>query len=217
MSKPLHLDLLKDEERYSSSPVRLRVMLPMVAALATLCFLIWWALLGLRSHNQSTLKDQLQKNILKEKAAHAIVIDLRAQQKETKAIIQQLKFYEHARVRFGEALVQLAAHVPAEIQLTEIRLPPPPPPLIDPKLPALGPTNTMELLTLRIAGRASDNKASESVNTLLASLRKPAFTNLFQTADIPKGAFRQDSGRSLDNRETLLFEIRCVCVPRRFE
>lgn len=217
MSAPLHLNLLKDEEQYSSSPVRLRVLLPAIAAIATLCCLVWWALLGLNAHNQAEVKGRLERGILEEKAAHAVVLDLRAQEKEVTAVIRQLELYEHARLRFGETLSQFAACVPENLQLTEIRLPPPPPALVDPLRPTAGPTNSVEAVTLRLAGRTSGDQASESVNTLLAALRTPAFTNLIQTADIPKGAFRQDAGRTADNREALLFEIRCVCVPRRFE
>jgi hypothetical protein len=73
-------------------------------------------------------------------------------------------------------------------------------------------------VTLRIAGRTAGEKASSSVDTLLAALRTPAFTNLIQTAEIPKGAFRQDTtARNTGNRDTLLFEITCGCLPRRFE
>lgn len=217
MSTPLHLDLLKDEERYSSRPVRLRVILPMLAALATLCCLVWWALLGLRSYNQSDLKAGLQKNILRQTAAHAIVLDLRAKEKETSAVIRHLQLYQHARICFGTTLSRLSDHVPANIQITEMRLSPPPPPLVNLQLPALGPTNSVEQITLRLAGRTNGDEASKSVNTLLVALRIPAFTNLIQMADIPKGSFRQDVARNPENRDTFLFEIRCVCVPRRFE
>ncbi|MEI7902495.1 MAG: hypothetical protein WCK89_19775 [bacterium] len=217
MSKFLHLNLLKDEERYSSSPIRLRVLLPMIAALATLCCLVWWMLLALRAYNQLELQERLQKSILEKKSTHATILDLRAQEQETMAVIHQLQLYEHARIRFGATLSQLAAHVPTNIQFTEIRLLPPPPIPLDPKNPSRGPTNTVEAITLLLAGRTMGENSSEAVDTLLAALRTPAFTNLIQTAEIPKGAFRQDVGRNADARDTLLFEIKCGCVPRRFE
>jgi Tfp pilus assembly protein PilN len=217
MSTPLHLDLLKDDERYSSNPVRLRVILPAMASLATLCCLVWWALLSVRSYNQSELKAQLQENIRDQTAAHAVVLGLRAQEKETGAVIRHLQLYEHARLRFGETLSRIAEHVPENIQITEMRLLPPPPTLLNTQLPALGPTNTAERVSCVLLGRTTGEKASASVNLLLAALRTPAFTNLIQTAAIPKGAFRQDVGRNPDTRETFLFEIRCECVPRRFE
>ena len=42
----LHLNLLRDSERQSSSPVRLRVMLPILAVLACLGCLVWWGVLA---------------------------------------------------------------------------------------------------------------------------------------------------------------------------
>ena len=44
-SANVHLNLLKDTERLSSSPVRLRVMLPVVALFACLGMALWWAIL----------------------------------------------------------------------------------------------------------------------------------------------------------------------------
>ena len=42
----LHLNLLRDSERQSSSPVRLRVMLPILALLACLGCLVWWGVVA---------------------------------------------------------------------------------------------------------------------------------------------------------------------------
>ena len=217
MSTPLHLNMLKEEERFSSNPVRLRVMLPLAAIFAALGCVIWWALLGLRVHHLSSTQERVNKAIEELKSAHSTVLDLRSQQRETLAVIRHLGLYEHARIRFGESLARLPAHVPSNVQFTEVSVPPPPYPLVDPKVPALGPTNTWESVTLRIAGRTSGDNAYAAVNALLATLRTPAFSNLVQTADIPKGAFRQDAARTQDNRDTLLFEILCGCRQRRFE
>ena len=38
----LHLNLLKASEKVSSSPVRLRVMVPLLAMLACLGMVVWW-------------------------------------------------------------------------------------------------------------------------------------------------------------------------------
>ncbi|MBO7685024.1 MAG: hypothetical protein J6V72_01490, partial [Kiritimatiellae bacterium] len=42
----LHLNLLHASERQSSSPVRLRVMLPILSVLACLGCLVWWGVLA---------------------------------------------------------------------------------------------------------------------------------------------------------------------------
>lgn len=218
MSPSLHLNLLKEDEQRSPNPIRMRVLLPLLAAGVAVSCVIWWALLALRANAQIAHRDSVKAGIQEVTAAHAQVLALRATEKETSAIIRQLRFYEHARIRFGDALCKIPDHVPANIQLTEMRVPPPPPALVDPKQPALGPTNSLERVTLRLVGRTSGENASAAVDTLLAALRTPGFTNLVQTAEIPKGAFRQDTGsRNMTSRDTLLFEITCGCVPRRFE
>ena len=41
----LHLNLLREQEVVSSSPVRIRVLLPVLAALACVAVLGWWGML----------------------------------------------------------------------------------------------------------------------------------------------------------------------------
>jgi len=213
----LHLDLLKEDERRSSSPIRLRVMMPLTALFLTTCVLVWWGLLFLRVHGQNQLVEELQQAVTSFTPSHTAVLELRAQEQEYHAMVHQLTLYRNSRNLFGQALSNLAEHVTENIQFTEMRIPPPSPPTVDPTRPSSGPTNTFELVALRIAGRTGGERPSEAVNTLLAALRTPAFTNLFRTAVIPKGAFRQDIARNPANHETLLFEITCDCVPRRFQ
>ncbi len=226
MSASLHLDLLTDEEHVSSSPVRLRVMVPMLTLLAVLAIAVWWSFFVLRLHAATLQKIKLEANVAGLKPAHAEVVRLRAQEKECAAALQQLGFYRNARIRFGETFARLAEHVPADLQLIELRVPPPQQPpqqqqlSADPKkkTPLLGPTNVLETVTLRLAGRAGGENPSEAINRLLQALRTPAFTNLILSAETPKGAFRQDTTtKASSNRDELLFEITCGCVPRRFE
>jgi Tfp pilus assembly protein PilN len=217
MSTPLHLDLLKEDERLSSSPIRLRVMMPMTASFVALCLLVWWSLICLRSLGQVHLKMEVEQAIHALAPVHASVLDARAQEQEIKAVIGQLSLYKNSCNRFGESFSKLTASIPETIQFTELRIAPPQPVASpDPAHPVV-PTNLLEQVTLRISGRTGGERPSEGVNALLATLRTPAFTNLFRTAFIPKGAFRQDTVRNPDNRETLLFEITCECLPRRFE
>jgi Tfp pilus assembly protein PilN len=217
MNTALHLDLLKDEERYSSNPVRLRVMTPMLALFAALGIGLWWGLYALGIHNQSLLKSDLQNEIAELTPAYNALLALRAQEGDIAATTRQIQLYRNARIRFGETVAKVAQVVPENMQLTELRVPPPPPFVLDPKSSALGPTNTVELVTLRISGRTTGTNSSEAVNALLTALLTPAFTNLIRSAEIPKGAFRQDLAKNPGNREALLFELSCGCVPRRFE
>ena len=217
MRSPLHLDLLKEDERFSSSPIRLRVMMPVFACFLALCLGVWWLLLCVHAHSQTQLKQELLQTIAAFAPVHASVLASRAQEQEALAVIHQLTLFKNSRNLFGGTFSSLAAHVPQNIQFTELRVPPPPPPATDPMRPSPAPTNTFEQVALRISGRTVGEHSSEAVNALLATFHDPAFTNLFRSAVIPKGAFRQDSARDPANRETLLFEITCECTPRRFQ
>lgn len=218
MSTSLHLNLLTPEEHLSPNPIRLRVMVPLVATLTVLGIAVWWALFAFRLHAATLQKATLATNIEGLKPAHNEVLRLRAQEKEYQSILQQLTFYRNSRVRFGETFKRLAEQFPDTLQLTELRVPPPPPPPPpDPKRPTFGPTNVFETVSLRLAGRAGGDNPSMSVKMLLETIRTPAFTNLVRSAEIPKGAFRQDTARGPANQDTLLFEITCGCISRRFE
>lgn len=215
MSAALHLNLLKDEERVSPLPVRLRLLGPLLGVTVLLGCLLGWALLGYRAHMLAENLQSLEQSALSLKPSHTTILDIRAKLKETHAALGQLGLYERSCLRFGDALTRLPAAVPPEIQFTEIRLALPQPPLTDPKKPALGPTNTLERVSLRIAGRTTGEGATRSVDAFLAALRAPAYTNLFQSVQVPKGGFRQDP--AAQQRQVLLFEVACDCLPRRFQ
>ena len=217
MKSPLHLNLLKEEERYSSSPIRLRVMLPLLTSLAVFGVFLWWLLLILGVHGQIQLKADLEQTITSLKSSHAAMLSSRAQEQEYQSITQQLNFYIHSKNRYGEALQRLPEEVPASIQFTELRMSPPQPAAPSLSQTQQAPTNTFEQVSLRIAGRTGGDRPSEGVNRLLAALRSPAFTNVFKSAVIPKGAFRLDTMPRSIKRDTLLFEIICECVPREFK
>ena len=217
MRSPLHLDLLREEERFS--PIRLRVMLPLATTFFLLCALILWMLLGIRMRGQRKVAADVENAVKSVAPVHASVLASRDMEKETRAILQQLSLYKHSRNVYGTTLSNIAEHVPANIQFTEMRLllpPPATPDIFRPGAPTT-PTNAQESVALRIAGRTSGTRASESVNDLLAALRTPGFTNAFRAVSIPKGAFRLDTARGQSAGETLLFEITCDCAPRRFE
>ena len=220
MSAPMHIDLLTEEEHLSPSPIRLRVMLQLVAVQAVIGLAVWWSLFTFRLHAASLQRAKMAANVAGLKTAHSEVSRLREQEKECVAVLRQLGFYRNSRLCFGPTIALLAEHVPATLQLTELRVSPPPPlPPPDPKakIPLLGPTNLVENVTLRLAGRAGGDSPSKAINQLLDALHTPAFTNLIRTAETPKGTFRQDTSKAPTGRETLLFEITCGCVPRRFE
>jgi Tfp pilus assembly protein PilN len=217
MSEHLHLDLLKDEERFSSSPVRLRVLVPILAISAAVGSLLWCAYLSLGQRNLSVMKARLQANTDGLKSSHENFLTLVQEEREASAVIHQLRYYEHARIRAGAVLTKLPALVPASIQLAEIRIQTATPAGADPKNAENSVTNLSEAVVMKIAGRAFGESASAQVDALLAALRRPEFASVFPLVEIPKGTFRQDFSSLADNRVAFLFELSCSFAPRRFE
>ncbi len=212
----LHLNLLHASERQSSSPVRLRVMLPIFSALACAGCLLWWGIL--KGQLMLVKKDMaaIQKDIDVITPIHADVTN------DLNAISQmqfrrdQLSMYTNARHRYGDVLANVVSsseEVSSGLKLQEMTIP-------EPKKQDLfvknakgkpvelpGPTNPVEIVVFQIRGSAPDDKpVKECVKELLEKFKGPAFRDTFI------GVEHNDYN---DRQQT--FIIRNRCAERRFE
>lgn len=225
----LHLNLLRASERQSSSPVRLRVMLPILAALACVGCLVWWGVLAGQLMLVRAQTNTLRQDLAAKKAEHGGILSQKADERNLQAELGQLKMYENGRRTYGGLFNRLAGVMPEGMQLMALEIPEPPvqnllPPGAKPGpkvKPLLGPTNTVEGVTLRIMGRAENEKP---VNAMMEALRSPAFADSLVAAQkgADVGASRQvrswtDTSSDGHNQDLLAFEIKYRCVERRFE
>jgi len=224
----LHYNFLHESERVSSSPIRLRFMVPIFSCFIAACMVIIWQFYAIQVEAVKSRKTLVDDEITTMKGTYSNIVMDRALEKELQAELKQLSFYKASRNRVGETLHQLTNCVSDRVQVTEVRLAivPLPKEIVkpNPKAPVpLGPTNRFDTVSLRISGRAQPEGGSGLVDGLLRSLQSPAFSNVIQSAVIPKGAFRQESNLRTSfmgeggPREVLLFEINCNCLPRRYE
>lgn len=226
----LHLNLLRANERLSSSPVRLRVMLPILALLACVACLVWWgALVGqlmiVKAQNDTMQKDLDAKNI-----QHGGIRNQMENLRNVQAELDQLTMYVNGRRTYGDLFMHLADVVPEGLQLLALEIPEPPvqnllPPGAKPGpkvKPLLGPTEKTENVALRIIGRAPLNKP---VETLMKALEGTSFTNALVIAkDVPPDqasprilSFTQEDKASVDGVRQLMFDVEYRCWERRFE
>ena len=225
----LHLNLLRASERQSSSPVRLRVMLPILAVLACLGCLVWWGVLAGQLMLVKGQVNTLRKDLAAKKAEHGGILSQKAEERNLQAELGQLKMYENGRRTYGALFERLAGVMPEGVQLMALEIPEPPvqnllPPGAKPGpkvKPLLGPTNTVEGVTLRITGRAENEKP---VNAMMEALRAPTFADSLIAAQegADMRAARQvrswtDTSSERHNKDLLAFEIKYRCVERRFE
>ena len=226
-SPVMHLNLLHPAERRSSSPVRLRVMLPLLAGFALAVALGWWAVLETRLILVENEVKSWKKELAAKAREHAEYCAARDRMRALEAEDRQEKGYLNACLKWGDFLAAFPSACPDGMQLTTLEIPlPPPQNLIPPPgvkaPPLLGPTGVLERVTLRLAGRTV---AEERLIALLQNLSAGEFTNVLVQAKDAKGAsasprmrqFRQDANADLDGSRAIVFDVEYKTVGRRFD
>ena len=229
--KAYHLNLLMESERLSSSPVRFRVMLPILAALAALGMAVWWlTLLGQLMLAQAS-ESRLKGEIAAREGANKTVCGQMAQIGELEARLSQLNCYSNSIVRRGELLTKIAEAMPLKVQLVKLEIPPPEPPKkpVPPKPkkgkkapPVFGPTGYVERASIVLAGRAPKEAP---IFSLMESLNGDAFTNDVVVTRDPRDldpspkvrAFRQDVTRAPGSQRMVAFEVEYRLPERRLD
>ena len=231
-----HMNLLMESEKLSSSPIRFRVMLPILAGLAAIGMTIWWLILFsqvmLTQANVTRFKDDMDKR----DAAHKAAREQMAQIAEDNAQLAQLDCYSNSIVRRGELLTKLAEAMPIKVQLQRLEIPAPETPKIpEPPKPTgkkkkkvvapvvLEPTNYVERASLVLAGRAPKEPP---IITLMETLAGDAFTNVLVVTHDPRHpdpspkvrSFRQDvAARGETGARMVAFEVEYKLPERRFD
>ncbi len=227
-SPNLHLNLLRPEEKASSSPVRLRVMLPILSLLLCAACVIWWGVLFMQGLILSGKVTSMRADLEGKKTAHAAILSQMADMRERQSQLDQLDAYKKGCRKYGGLLAKLAEVIPAEVQLTALTIPEPPPQMLsDPKNPKrpplLGPTNTTENVQFRISGRTA---ATASVTALMEAIESDSFSDWIVVDKDKKNAaarkkkrinIRQEARAGEDGVRMLAFDVEFRCKERRFE
>ena len=74
-SRAYHMNLLMESEKLSSSPIRVRVMLPILAGLAALGVAIWWLILFGQVLLAQASESRVKAQIAERTAAHKTVLE----------------------------------------------------------------------------------------------------------------------------------------------
>lgn len=211
----VHFNLLKDSERLSSSPVRLRIMLPVLALFACIGMSLWWAILFTQLLMTKAQAQTIDDDVKDKSAAHAEAISRQDLVREMRQQLDQLMFYKNGVRAVGGALTKLADVMPLKVQLTELSFAPPPPEPPPPpgqKHPTFGPTTNVETQKLIVVGRTTKETP---VVALMESLDADEFAPLVTKQKRVK-SFRQDSSSGKGNRRLLTFEIEYIMPGRSF-
>ena len=213
-SASVHLNLLKATEKVSSSPVRLRVMLPVVALFACLGMALWWAILFTQILMIRAEAQTIDEDVKAKSSAHAEAISRQDQVREMRQQLEQLLYYRNGVRAIGQPLAKLAEAMPLKVQLTELSFAPPPtdpPPKPGQKVSPFAPLTNVETQRLVIAGRTT---RETPVVALMESLESTNFVTLI-TRDKRVKSFRQDANTEKGKRRLLTSEEEYTMPDRR--
>lgn len=217
-----HLNLLNPSEHVSSSPVRLRVIAPMLAFLAILGMIVWWGSLFAQTliveSNRNDLVSANENLGASEKKAKAVQDEFL----EKEAQLRQLKGYEAGIRRISPALMALAVDFPMDIQLTELAISPLPPQDLraatkkNPKAqPLRGPTNTVERQTFTIRGKTRNADLIET--DLMRIMSDEALRPLYAGSSTPKTTSAADTATEATDSPVLHFTVEYAMPGRDFQ
>ena len=229
MTKTCHLNLLMDSERVSSSPVRLRVMLPTAAILVSLSMAIWWLILTGQNILAKSQMSNIREDIERHQAENAKAIADAETADELSSQLEQLEGYgASCGAKWGETLASLAEVMPLKVQLTKLEIPAPPPQTLTfttiqkgkkRTMKLWGPTNKTESVKLVLSGRTPKDSP---VFSLMESIEGDAFTNAVTISKNPRNlspkvrSFRQDAPQRGEATRMLVFELEYTAKERRF-
>jgi len=212
-----HLNLLAESEKLSSSPIRLRVMLPVLALLAIVGMAVWWGTLTTQLMLARAKTSDVRSELAAKKGAHDEIIDSMTRANEEAAQLKQLEFYRGGCVRWGETFATIAEMIPIRMQLVRIEIPEPPPQILrDPKNPKrpplLGPTNDTESVSVVMTGRAARDT---TIVSFMESLEGAPFTNRLSRVTV-KSVQQEPQPQKRGEPRLIAFELECRAADRRF-
>ncbi|MBO7683580.1 MAG: hypothetical protein J6T51_02515 [Kiritimatiellae bacterium] len=213
-----HLNLLSEAEKVSSSPIRLRVMMPVLAILAVIGMMVWWGMLTTQMLLVHTKTSSIREELASKKAAHDAIVGNMNLANEEAAQLRQLEMYRAGCTRWGATFASIAEVMPVKVQLVRMEIPEPPPQMLhdpkNPKKPPLpGPTNDTEAVSLVMAGRAARDT---TIVAFMESLEGAAFTNRLGRAAVRSVQQEAQSPQKGASPRLLAFEIECSATDRRF-
>ena len=212
-----HLNLLSETEKMSSSPIRLRVMMPILAILAIVGMVVWWGMLSTQVMLVHAKTTDIQNALAAKKNAHDAIVGNMNLANEESAQLQQLEFYRGGCVKWGGTFASIAEILPIKIQLMRMEIPEPAPQMLrDPKNPKrpplLGPTNDTESVSVVLSGRAARDT---TIVAFMESLEGATFTNRLGRATVR--SVQQEAKAANENEPRLIaFELECRATDRRF-
>lgn len=210
-----HLNLLKSTEKLSSSPIRLRAIVPLLAILACVGMALWWGAVFTQSLVVRAEIKSTEEDVQSKAKENAEIISAMNDVKDLEVQLEQLEYYKNGVRHVGDPLAQLAEIMPIRVQITRLGVVAPLKQNLQPpgaKVPLLGPTENVETQKLVIAGKTTKETP---VMALMESLSMQEFEGLV-TKEKKINSFKQDDSADRSGHRLLSFELEYTMPGRSF-
>ena len=208
-----HVDLLLDDERRSASPVNTGMVMRLSAFVAVAVLILYVMMLVVESQkvaNQVALAKGRWEDLQPKQKEF---LNNRAALNELQASFRQIDACRRSRLDLGTELALLQRGVPADVQLTALRLNQ----FVGTQKEGVNAARSYEM---HISGKIFGDDPKARVDELMQYLSAPANTGRVESVMVPKNGFRKETIRvsaSGETRTDWFFELVCRYRPRSFE
>jgi len=208
-----HVDLLLDDERRIASPVNMRLVLRVGGVVVAGISLLFIVTLFAKGRDAKFQSEAAQAQWARLEPQFKYLMELRTARTELRASSLLMESFRRTRLPLGDELAALQAGIPADIQLQSLRI-----------TQFAGKQKTSTIATrsyeLHLTGKLTGDDPKESVDSLIACLSSPAFSNRVEAVSVPNNGFRKETVRKTpagEPRTVWFFELNCRYRPRSFE
>lgn len=203
-----HINLIKDSERRSASPVHVRFILRLAGALLPSLALIWLSLGFMQSRQLHTKLIWAEEEWSAIEPRFKAAMELQRDLVRVRDIESEINGWRNARHSWVPVLQALRETVPETIQMTMLQS--------EERLQLDGST-PVRTFNLKIWGRARGAFPDADVQSLRNAVSEhPILGNLIHQASIPRGSFGVDPATDAD-RAHRVFQLHAEFIPLRFE
>lgn len=208
-----HVDLLLEDERRSASPINLGLALRLGGFAAVMVIVVAIVLLFAwrRDVDHKLAVEEARWEQLKPQ--HLELLTLRVALDKLRASSRQIEACRRSRLPLGVELTQLQSGIPANIQLTALRLNQ----FIGNQKDGASAGRSYEM---HLSGRVSSDNPKRYVDELIAYLSTAAYTGRVELVTVPNNGFRKEVVRVSalgETRTDWFFELVCRYRTRSFE
>lgn len=202
----LRVDLILPAEQRSGSRITLAGLGRVASVTVPLILLVLASSAAMRSRALHRDLDRVSAEWQQTEPRFKAALHLKEEILRRRAVLNEIEAWRKARVTWHQQLSAMQEIVPAEIQLTELK--------IDDMIQTVS-NKPVRVFKLQLRGRTGGPESEQHVSRLRSALADdPRFNGAIAAADIPPGSFVQDPSPTAAKSDRL-FQI--VCKYREVE